>query len=65
MDSRVAIAKGIADLDCEPEVRACLSAILNLELMSSLGSPVSQTSYLREVDQKFTEWQPLESRDTE
>lgn len=58
MDSIVAIAHGIANLDCEPEIKECLQALMNLELISSSGSPVTKLAYAREIESRFENWQP-------
>ncbi len=60
MDSRVAIAKGIADLDCSAQIKACLGSMFNRELISSLGNPVTITTYSNEVDIHFENWDPAE-----
>ena len=60
MDSRIAIARGIADLNCSPEVKSCLSALFNRELISSAGSQVTQISYSHEVELHFDKWDPTE-----
>lgn len=56
MDSIVGIAKGIANLDCEPEIKECLQALMNLELMSSAGNPVTKLTYSREIEMRFENW---------
>ena len=56
MDSVVAIARGIAGLDTEREINDCLSAILNLELLSSKLTPVNKTSYIREIESRYETW---------
>jgi len=58
MDSRTAIARGIAGLDCSQEVKMCLSALFNRELISSAGNQVTQTSYSHEVELHFDKWDP-------
>lgn len=58
MDSIVAIAQGIANLDCEPEIKECLQALMNLELMSTAGTPVTKLTYAREIESRFENWQP-------
>jgi|LakMenEpi03Aug12_release.lakeMendotaPanAssembly.Ray.scaffolds.fasta_scaffold2616822_1 hypothetical protein len=58
MDSVVAIAKGIAELDTDQEVKDCLSALLNLELLSSNSNPVAKAAYIKEIEQKISNWVP-------
>lgn len=62
MDSNVAIAQGIANLDCEPEIKECLMALMNLELISTAGSPVTKLAYAREIEARFDKWEPNSAR---
>jgi hypothetical protein len=61
MDSIVAIAQGIAGLDCEPEVKECLQALINLEMRSNAATPVSKLAYAREIEARFENWKPEQS----
>ena len=52
MDSKVAIARGIADLDCEAAVKECLMALFNIELLASAGEPSTKASYVKEIEKR-------------
>ena len=52
----MAIARGIAGLDAQKEIKDCLSALLNLELLSSKSSPVNKAAYIREIESRFESW---------
>lgn len=60
MDSIVAIAQEIAGLNCEPEIKECLQALMNHELVSNANTPVSKLTYIREIDAKFDSWQSMD-----
>lgn len=60
MDSIVAIAQQIAGLDCEPEIKECLQALMNHELVSNSGAPVTKLTYIREIDSRFENWEPTD-----
>jgi hypothetical protein len=52
MDSKVAIARGIADLDCDSAVKECLMALFNIELLASAGEPSTKASYVKEIEKR-------------
>lgn len=57
MDSVVAIAQGIAELDCEPQIKECLQSLFNLELVNNSGTPVTKLTYIREIESRYDQWQ--------
>ncbi len=55
-DSKMAIAKGIAELECEDEIKQLLSALFNIELLSGNAEPPSKASYVKEIENRFQTW---------
>jgi len=56
MDSKVEIARGIADLDCDESVKECLMALFNLELLASPAEPATKANYVKEIDKRSESW---------
>jgi hypothetical protein len=56
MDSRIAIAHSIADLDCDASIKESLSALFNLELMANPAEPVTKISYVKELEARSQSW---------
>ena len=61
--NNVAIAKAINDLDCEEEIKKCLSRLFIEELAPSTTGSVPQNFYVRQVEAHAENWTP--SKDSE
>lgn len=62
MDSAViAIAKAIAELDCDNSIKKCLQTLFNEELNSITPTSVASTVYVRNIELLAENWTPPQS----
>lgn len=54
--SVIAIATAISELKCEPEIKECLSALFNYELMADGPLSVKPAVYVRQVESNSGGW---------
>ena len=53
MDSTIAIAKNISQLECEPEVKQLLQSLFNSELTAPAENSVTKQYYAAEIEKHF------------
>jgi hypothetical protein len=58
--SAIAISRAIASLDCDEEIKKCLSALFNEELAIGSGAQVPKNFYVRQVEMRAENWSPNE-----
>lgn len=56
--SNLAIAHAISELDCDDEIKKCLSRLFTEELAPSTTGSVSQAFYVRQVEAHAENWKP-------
>jgi hypothetical protein len=56
--NNVAVAKAINELDCEEEIKKCLSRLFIEELAPSNSGAVPQIFYVRQVEAHAENWTP-------
>ncbi len=55
--SVIAIATAISELECEPEIKECLSALFNYELMADGPNSVKAAVYISQVESNSDGWE--------
>lgn len=61
-NSAIAISVAIAKLDCDDEIKKCLSALFNEELAVGSGEQVPRNFYVRQVEMRAENWSPKEGK---
>lgn len=56
--NNVAVAHAINELDCDDEIKKCLSRLFSEELAPSTTGAVPQAFYVRQVEAHAENWKP-------
>ena len=59
MDSTIAIAKNIFELDCDPAVKELLQSLFNHELMANDDRSVTKAFYTAEIERQAPKAMPI------
>lgn len=61
--NNVAVAQAINELECDDEIKKCLSRLFIEELAPSTTGAVSPTFYIRQVEAHAENWNPSKELD--